>query len=266
MTILYFKLENQLLSKLNQEIIASGDSNTDQCIFQFSDEWKDYIKTAVFYQNKSNVSYVVLNSEDTCVVPAAAMSSEGYMHVGIFGVHGNEILTSTVESTYIEEGAVSGIEIDLEPSDDIFLAIIAEYQQISEQMAYHNKTADELKASVQQQNERLAELNAFDVLETLQTVREIQTAQTDYGSRITRLEENHFALPHLEINFKEKTLKIEDARLTKSSIADVYFESDSFAEATEAEVDGETFDGYLELRCTYIPEFPLYATIMIRVV
>lgn len=110
MTTLYFKLENQMLSLLNQEVIASGDSNTDRCVFDFSGDWEGYVKTAVFYQDKRSASYAVLDADDTCLVPAAAMASEGDMFVGVFGIHGNEILTSTVKAVYIAEGAISGTE------------------------------------------------------------------------------------------------------------------------------------------------------------
>lgn len=264
MTILNFKVENQLLTRLNQEVIASGDNNTDKCVFDFSGDWKGFIKTAVFYQDKANASYVVLEADDTCFIPGEAMAREGYLFIGVFGIHGNELLTSTVDSMYIEEGAVSGIEIDIKPSDDIFLAIIAQYQVISEQMAYHNSIADELKIMVEQQNDRLAQLSAFDVLEMLEIVRRLQESKRDHEGRITKIENDAFVLSNREIKFVQKTLKIEDERITKDSLADLYFYTESVTSATDAEVDGETRNGYIELRCTYIPELPLYASIVIR--
>lgn len=266
MAILHLKLENQLLSKLNQEVIASGDSNTDKCNFHFSDDWEGYIKTAVFYQDKKKVSYAVLDAEDSCIIPAAAMTCEGDLFIGVFGIRGGEILTSTVESIYLEEGATSGIDIDIKPSDDIFLAIIAQYQAISEQMEYHNETAEQLRAMVKQQNDRLAELNAFDVLEMLEIVRGLQDVTGSHENRIMKLENDVFVLPTHEIKFEEKTVRIEDERITKNSLADLYFDADSFTDATDAEIDGDTKDGYIELNCSYIPEYPLYASIVIRVV
>ena len=264
MTTLYFKLENQMLSLLNQEVIASGDSNTDKCAFDFSGDWDGYIKTAVFYQDKRTASYAVLNSDDTCLVPAAAMASEGDMFVGVFGVRGNEILTSTVKAVYIAEGATSGVKIDVEPSDDIFLALIAQYQSIAEQMAYHNRAADEIRDLAAAQNRRLEELNAFDVLEMAATVRGLQESITSHEERISGLEGTVFVLWNQEIRFTSKTLRLEDSRVKKDSLADFYFDTDSFAGATEAEIDGETCSGYIQLTCEYVPEYPLRATIVVR--
>ena len=72
-------LEKQLLTIQNTEIIASGDSNFDSCKFAFDDSWDGFTKTAVFYQDKSNVQYAVLSNDDTCIIPAAAMARAGRM-------------------------------------------------------------------------------------------------------------------------------------------------------------------------------------------
>ena len=48
-------LEKQLLTIQNMEIIASGDSNFDSCEFTFDKTWDGFVKTAVFYQEKTNV-------------------------------------------------------------------------------------------------------------------------------------------------------------------------------------------------------------------
>ena len=48
-------LEKQLLTIQNREIIASGDSNYDSCEFTFDETWEGFVKTAVFYQDKTSV-------------------------------------------------------------------------------------------------------------------------------------------------------------------------------------------------------------------
>ena len=149
------KLEKQLLTIQNQEIIASGDMNYDTCAFTFDGEWNGFVKTAVFYQDKENVQYTVLSSDDTCVIPAAAMAKEGNLYIGVFGISGSKVMTSTVERIYIRQGAIAGDTVSTEPSDDVFLAIIAQYQMIAEKMAAYDVKMDEFI-------EIMNALNAFE--------------------------------------------------------------------------------------------------------
>ena len=67
-------LEKQLLTLRNREIISSGDVNVDSCRFVFDGEWEGYTKTAVFYQDRKDVQYAVLDSGNRCVIPAASMA------------------------------------------------------------------------------------------------------------------------------------------------------------------------------------------------
>ena len=104
------KLEKQLLTIQNREVISSGDVNYDSCRFEFDESWEGYIKTAVFYQEKQKVYYAVLDKEDKCFIPAPAMAKASPLYIGVFGVKGNKILTSSMDSIPIVEGAVSGSE------------------------------------------------------------------------------------------------------------------------------------------------------------
>ena len=88
------------------EIIASGDSNFDSCEFTFDKTWDGFVKTAVFYQEKTNVQYVVLGNDDTCMIPAAAMAKAKRMYIGVFGIKGTAVITSTLGTIDIIEGAI----------------------------------------------------------------------------------------------------------------------------------------------------------------
>lgn len=101
-------LAKQLLIIQNAEIIASGDSNFDSCKFLFDETWEGFTKTGVFYQDKTNVQYAVLGSDDTCMIPAAAMAKAGRMYIGVFGIKDTAVVTSTLVNIDIKEGAISG--------------------------------------------------------------------------------------------------------------------------------------------------------------
>lgn len=154
------KVEGQLLTVQNQEVIASGDVDYDTCAFGFDGAWEGFAKTAVFYQDKTKVQYAVLGSDGTCLIPAAAMAGEGNMYLGVFGISGPKVITSTVERVYIRQGAVSGDTVSAEPGDDIFLSIIVRYQQVMEQMQAYDIKMDEFIGI-------LNRLNAFDVADVM---------------------------------------------------------------------------------------------------
>lgn len=299
MADLLFKLEGQLLSRQNDVVISSGNANTDICIFDFDENWAGYIKTAVFYQTKENVSYAVLNEDGSCTIPSAALQYAGKLCIGIFGINGNKVLTSTVERVDILEGIISGEEIDIQPSDDIFLAIVSQYQYIAEQMDKHNITAQELKEDFNNskneivskfnelsqdvdgrilaqnekiendlsiQNELLIKLSAFDVIEMLQIVENIQATHEGFQTRMNQWEQSSFAIKNLIMDFTDKTYKIEDERITSDSLVDVYFSTETFSEAVSAGISVESYNGYVLLTCKTLPETALFASIIVKAV
>ena len=145
-------LEKQLLTIQNQEIIASGDSNFDSCKFIFDESWDGFTKTGVFYQDQANVQYAVLGNDDTCMIPAAAMARAGRMYIGVFGIKDTAVVTSTLCTIDIKEGAISGGNVSTEPTDDVFLAIIAQYQRIADLMGQYEKTAAQFNTVMTEQN------------------------------------------------------------------------------------------------------------------
>ena len=161
------KVEGQLLTVLNQEVIASGNVEYDTCSFEFDRAWQGYVKTAVFYQDKTKVQYAVLDSDGTCAIPAAAMAGEGNMYIGVFGVSGPKVITSTVERIYIRQGAISGETVSAEPGDDIFLAIVVKYQQVIEQMKAYDMKMEEFM-------ELMGTLNAYDVADVLKRLTDAE--------------------------------------------------------------------------------------------
>ncbi len=174
-------LEKQLLTIQNREVISSGDMNYDSCRFSFDEAWADYIKTAVFYQDKRSVYYSVLDKEDNCIIPAKALSKASPLYIGVFGVLGNKVITSTMDSISIVEGAVSGTELEIEPSDTVFAAMVAYYQVILDAVAEQNNLLKEA-------NERIAEQLDIAKNET------VQRMATVYEETKAKLEESYALL------------------------------------------------------------------------
>lgn len=264
MTRLEFRLENQLLTLLNQEIIASGDTNVDKCAFAFSKEWDGFVKTGVFYQDKKNVQYVILEADDTCMVPAAAMAKEGNMHIGVFGMNGSKVITSTVESIYIREGAISGSEISTEPSDDIFLSIIAQYQRIAELMRKYEETAAQFNISIQEQNKIFAALNAFDVVEIKERLDIIEDRMIAYNNIAKELVDREIIIHDVPIQFSDGICEIQNELVTSDSICDVYFDEYSYGFAAKALIMVSSYEGCIRITSSVNIVEELNAAIIIR--
>jgi hypothetical protein len=275
MAKLNLKLENQLLTITNREIMASGTVNVDQCTFTFDTVWTGYAKTAVFYQRKMHPFYAVLDSNNTCVIPAGAMANVGTLYMGVFGIKGINTLTSTLEKVEILEGATSGIIIDEDPSDTVYVAIVAQYQAMNEQMALHNTEALKLESDVEDLNESVTErlagqdqilttLQAFDVIEVMEDVAEVKEENVSINERLDNLELSSFTIADVSILFTNHAFRITDARVTTKSLVDVYFDSSSFSAATAANITIESCSGYIELECGTTPTLPLSASVVVR--
>lgn len=264
MAKLQMELEKQLLMLKNQEIIASGDSNFDSCAFKFDESWDGFVKTAVFYQNKSNVQYMVLEDDDTCMIPAAAMTRAGRMYTGVFGIKDTAVVTSTLVTVDIKEGAISGDTVSTEPTDDVFLAIIAQYQRIAELMRKYEETARLFNANIQEQNRILETLNAFDVLEISKRLDEIEDRMIYYNNLAQELIDREVIVRDVPIKFIDGVCEIQNELITDSSLCDVYFDEYSYEFAARALILVSSYNGYVRVTSSVNIDEELKANILIR--
>lgn len=126
MSIIKASCTDQTLRLTNTPVIASGGVNEDYITFEFCSLWNGFAKTAVFYNDRS-VSYQVLDMQDSCVVPAAALSEKGALHISVFGFNAEGVIrTSEVLRYEVVEGAVVAIP---EPEDTVYEQIMAQYAE-----------------------------------------------------------------------------------------------------------------------------------------
>ena len=86
--------------------IVSDSINYLQCIFKFSEDWTDFIKTAIFKDDIGN-AYSILMENDKCFVPYEVLSGNNFK-VSVFGskdgvrITTNEVVVPIVPSGYTE--------------------------------------------------------------------------------------------------------------------------------------------------------------------
>lgn len=255
-------LEKQLLTIQNREVIASGDCNYDRCAFTFDEAWEGYIMTAVFYQEKQRVYYAVLDNENKCTIPSPALTKATPLYIGVFGVMGNKIITSTMDSISIVEGAVSGMEVDVEPSDTVFAAIIANYQAILDAITAQNRSFEEAYQLLQAQNALLEKLNAFELEPLENRMSEMELTLGDYGrvieaekaaldAQLDLIKRQSFLIKNVEVVFDENNeCRIDDDRVDAECLCEAYFDAISVEEALGHAVFVESHDGYVLILTT----------------
>lgn len=78
--------------------------------------------------------------------------------------------------------------------------------------------------------------------------------------------DNFFKLSNKQLlSFAENVCTILDERITKDSLADVYFTTDTILSAEKAVITVETYDGYVQLNAENAPEQAIKASIKIFV-
>ncbi len=270
------KLEKQLLTIQNREVISSGDVNYDSCRFEFDESWEGYIKTAVFYQEKQKVYYAVLDNENKCYIPAPAIVKASPLYIGVFGVKGNKILTSSMDSIPIVEGAVSGAEVDVEPSETVFAAIVANYQAILDTITEQNRSFEEAYRLLTEQNALLEKLNAFEIAPLEKRMSSMELTLGSYGETIQaekaevdalllQIRKQSFVIRDVEVTFDENgEFRLENEMVDENCIVNAYFDAISVEESMGHWIFAESQNGYIRFISTSGFNGTLNCTIEVR--
>lgn len=88
----------------------------------------------------------------------------------------------------------------------------------------------------------------------------------DSNSNVVKAVEQDFVLQKRTLSFIGTTCNIEDSRITKDSLTDVYFTSETIYAAEKADISVETVDGAVIISSSRVPEMDLVATIKVKVV
>lgn len=276
-------LEKQLLTIQNREVISSGDMNYDSCKFEFDEAWTGYIKTAVFYQDKKKVYYAVLDKENKCFIPAMALFKASPLYIGVFGVQGNKIITSTMDSIAIVEGAVSGTEVELEPSDTVFAALVAYYQVILDTVEEQNAILERANAQyedayklLESQNDWLRQLGAFKIEPLEDRMSEMETILAGYGEVVKEVNDSvtlmleqimkqSFVLRDIFVELDENNeFRFDDERVDENCLCTAYFDAIHVEQTLGHAVFVESHNGYIKIISTTKFSEPLTCTIEVR--
>ena len=140
---LKFILNGQELNYSKKNILANNSQDFLIAKFDFSEEWDNTEKTAIFYNTEDKI-YNVLLKDNSCIIPHEVLQENNLFYVGVFGINGTERITSTIINIRLENGAYKIGETPSEPSEDVYAQIISLMQE-SKEIA---KSAEEKAQSV----------------------------------------------------------------------------------------------------------------------
>lgn len=132
MTKIDLLLADQILTVVQQPMVASGDQNSVQIQVEFDSHWKDYTKSAVFFTASDPTVYEVDLTDNTCIIPWEVLATDGILYIGVRGVNTdhNKVKTSTLVSYKIVKGAPGGTGTTVDPTSDAYAKIIARLEAL----------------------------------------------------------------------------------------------------------------------------------------
>lgn len=172
MTTIGLVANDQLLQVMVNPNISSGEVNTIKVHVDFSDEWDNFGKNAVFYTSyNSRDIYEMVMTNDECIVPSEVMKKSGTLYIGIRGVNSekNEVKTTSLVKLKISEGAPTGNSTEVEPTPGVYQQLLTAYGKTDNSI---NKEISDRKSAIatekaERQTEIAVERNRITNLATL---------------------------------------------------------------------------------------------------
>lgn len=129
MSTIKVKCVKHSISLLETPEITSGSDNVDAVEFEFCPAWDGYSKVAVFYQQKGEIYYSLIDDNQQAVIPKDVLNKSGVINMGVFGVNGDKTKTSAILRYRVDNGAINGFEI-ADPDPDLYEQILNDYGEI----------------------------------------------------------------------------------------------------------------------------------------
>ena len=117
MITLNFSVEDQLLTRTDENTVAANSHLVHVCEFTFSSEWDGRGKVATF--KKRDLMLSVILEDDACTIPPEILQSENKIDVfelSVCGADGNSTITSTVVKVPILAGTWDVMSTEITPT------------------------------------------------------------------------------------------------------------------------------------------------------
>ena len=147
MTTIKLVANDQLLQVTVSPKISSGEVNTVGIHVDFSDEWNNYAKSAVFFtSNNPKIIYEKIMTSSECIIPTEVLAGSWFLFIGVRGVNSddNSIKTSSLLKYKILEGAPTGTATEVEPTSNVYQQLLTAYGKTETEIAVERARIDNL--------------------------------------------------------------------------------------------------------------------------
>lgn len=123
---------NGKLSKVRDALAVEGTINALKCGFQFrTQDWDGTTKTAVFVRGRAtpsttnaDITYIILDENNECDVPAEILEKDGMFSVGVFGESENYRIVSNWMCYKIADGCYADGSTPVDPGSSAYNQLI----------------------------------------------------------------------------------------------------------------------------------------------
>lgn len=216
MATLTFQVDNQRIRRTDSFYVVAESRNYLYASFTFSADWGTGSKTAQFKNPcvSSNVYEVVLDQNNTCLVPWEVIDVPGTVEVTVFG--GDLITTNTARFIVHESGYDENGESGQEPTPSV-------YQQILDRM-------DGIEADMEQATAEAKESALNAATKAQEATENAQAASDSAMTATTAAEASEIARSHAVAAANDA----EDAEAAAGQSAENARTSETNAAASEA--------------------------------
>lgn len=135
------QVDRQALTILEKDVFVAGTVGVYKCQFEFSPEWSDYSRTAIFFikpptpsteeTREAQYSYsILLDDSNRCLIPHELLSSSvNAIFVGVYGVNDDKVYpTRTATLPGVLGGIMAQGVVPTEPTQNVYQQILNEMQ------------------------------------------------------------------------------------------------------------------------------------------
>ena len=136
MPTLEFEIKNQIIIRVDTFRVVADSENYLYAHFNFlTDEWKNLVKTAIFVNEPDEPQVVILDENDTCLVPSEVLRGNGnYIYVSVFA---DSLITANRTNVFVEPSGYTGdVEDIITPTPSVYWQLIEMYEQLQDDMQH----------------------------------------------------------------------------------------------------------------------------------
>ena len=177
MSVIKAKVTDQLLKITEAPVVASGGVNEIKVEFDFCEKWDGFAKTAIFYQDETEIYYALVNENDVCIVPWEVCYADGTFNFTVFGEKGDVRRTSTTVRYKVRKGIMTENMMPSDPSPEIYDQILADLARMRAYNEEFVEATNNLLNDIQEENKSFVDATN-EVLENISAENDAFVAET----------------------------------------------------------------------------------------